>query len=131
MEPVSKEKKEAITAIVHDVSKELGAHDEDLLKGLMREVLSDRRLGRDENLRRHESEWFEVVFNVLNDPLALLRENKEAIQKLVTYQRRNQLETHDLFFSTKTYVYLKYLNKVLEHIKEVYQESYEMVRDEV
>jgi len=48
------EKKETLTTIVHDISKELAASDEELLKGIIKEVLSDKRVGRDEHLRRHE-----------------------------------------------------------------------------
>ena len=130
-ELMTKEKKEAVTGILKDIDKELGGNDEDMLGKIIKEVLNDRRLGRDDHLRKHEQDWFELIFAVLNEPKTRLRENKETIAELIAFQRKNHLETQDLFYSTKTYVYLKYLLNVLEHLKDIYLESYELVRDEV
>lgn len=99
-----KERKEAATAIVVNISKELNGGKEsnisndDALKQLIANVLKDSRTDKKSDLRLYEREWLDVITNVLNQPSSNLRENKDDIQRLLAFQRKNQMETDEQFF---------------------------------
>jgi hypothetical protein len=102
-----------------------------LIKNILKEALADKRSATDERLREQEEDLFDTIFGLINEPHYRIKERKEMIQRIIRNQREQDLEKHEFFFSSRIYVYFKYLQRVLEDCKELYEDSYELVKGEV
>lgn len=100
------------------------------MQRLINDTLSDRRRSREDQIHKHEQDWFDIVFEILETPQRS-KEHANTINELITEQHKNALPKHQQFFSTRIYIYMKYLLKILEQLQELYSQSYDLLKDQV